>query len=120
MNRKLSIGLIGSVGVGLSIVALNLSAFASSRHQTSKAMASISPVEAMRIAEKRSGGRATRATFEFDEGKWVYGVITVKNHKLMETEIDPVSGKVLDTEAVTPDGEAKEVRAEFAKMAASR
>ena len=81
-----------------------------------KPKASISPVQAMKIAEKSSGGKAFQATFEFDEGHWVYGVMVKKGTMLMEVELNPVTGKIGETEKVTPDGEAKEVRSDLAKI----
>jgi len=82
--------------------------------------ATISPVQAMAVAKKKmGGGTAFQATFEFDEGHWVYGVMVVKGHKISEVEIDPVSGKALDTEAVSAEGEAKEMSELLKKVAAS-
>jgi len=75
--------------------------------------AKIGPVDAIRIAQGKVAGRAVQANFEFDEGHWVYGVMIAHDHKLSEVEIDPMTGKVGDVEAVTPDGEAKEVKAEL-------
>lgn len=76
----------------------------------------VTPVQAMSIAERKTGGKAARATFEFDEGHWVYGVLVAKNHKLMEVELDPMTGKIGDTEAVTPEGEAKETQQELSQL----
>jgi uncharacterized membrane protein YkoI len=78
--------------------------------------AKITPIQAMKLATEKAGGKATMTIFEFDEGHWVYGVVVVKNHKLMEVEIDPMSGKVLASEAVTPDDEAKEMKSELENM----
>jgi hypothetical protein len=80
--------------------------------------AKLNPIQAMRIAEKASHGKAFQATFEFDEGKWVYGVMVKKGAQLFEVELDPVTGKVGDTEKVTPAGEAKEVQSELGKILA--
>ena len=81
-----------------------------------KPSAKISPVDAMKLAEGKTGGKAKIATFEFEDGNWIYGVVVVKAHKLMEVEIDATSGKVGDVESFTADSEAKEFRAELAKM----
>lgn len=70
----------------------------------------ISPVEAIKIAKGRVAGRVLQANFEFDEGKWVYGVMIVSGKTIKEVAIDPMTGKVGDVETVTPDGEAKEMR----------
>ncbi len=78
----------------------------------------ISPVEAMRAAtSKLGGGTAFQANFEFDEGHWSYGVMVAKGHKISEVEVDPMSGKVLDSESVDPAGEASEMKADLAKIA---
>ena len=79
-------------------------------------VAKITPVAAMAAAEKKVGGKAAMAMFEFDEGHWVYGVIVAKSGKLMEVDVDPVTGKAGATEAVTPDDEAKEFKAVLTKL----
>ena len=81
-----------------------------------KPVAKITPVQALKAAEAKTGGKATMAIFEFDEGHWIYGVIVVKNHKLTEVDVDPVTGKAGATEAVTPDDEAKEMKDALDKM----
>lgn len=76
----------------------------------------ITPWEAIKIANGKVPGRALNANFEFDEGKWVYGVMIVTNDtpkQIKEVEIDPMTGKVGDAETITPEGEAKEVTAEL-------
>ena len=73
----------------------------------------ITPWEAIKIATGKVPGRALNANFEFDEGKWVYGVMIVSKGKLQEVEIDPMTGKIGDTEAITPEGEAKKLQAEL-------
>lgn len=75
----------------------------------------ITPWEAIKIAKGKVPGRALNANFEFDEGKWVYGVMIVANNTLQEVEIDPMTGKVGDVEKVTPEGEAKEMKAELTR-----
>ena len=73
----------------------------------------------MQIAAKASGGTPFQAVYEFDDGQWIYGVVVVKNHKLMEVELDPTSGKIGETENVSPEDEAKELRSALAHAAAS-
>jgi len=75
----------------------------------------ITPVEAIKIAKGKVAGRALNANFEFDEGKWVYGVMIVSGKKIQEVQIDPMTGKIGDTETVTPDGEAVEMKEELTK-----
>ncbi len=80
----------------------------------------ISPVRAIEIAQGKVKGRTLQANFEFDEGKWVYGVMIVQGKTIKEIEIDPMSGKVRDVETVTPEGEAKEVQTELSKAIGGR
>ena len=87
-----------------------------SQGDMSKPVAKITPVQALKAAEGKTGGKATMAIFEFDEGHWIYGVIVVKNHKLTEVDVDPMTGKAGATEAVTPDDEAKEMKDALTKM----
>lgn len=75
--------------------------------------AKVTPWAAMKTAAAKTGGMPFQALYEFDEGHWVYGVVIVKDHKLMEVEIDPQTGKVGDTEGIDPAGEAKEVQQEL-------
>ena len=80
-------------------------------------MAKLLPSAAMKIASSKTGGTAKMAMFEFEDGHWIYGVIVAKNHKLMEVELDANTGKVGDTESITPEAEGKEMAGEFAQMA---
>jgi hypothetical protein len=75
----------------------------------------VAPWEAMKIATKKTGGRALGANFEFDDGHWIYGVTVVTKGKLQEVEIDPTSGKIGEVENITPDGEAKETKSDLQK-----
>lgn len=75
----------------------------------------VSPVEAIRLAKGKVPGRPLNANFEFDEGKWVYGVMIVSGKTIKEVTIDPMTGKVGDVETVTPEDEAKEIKDELTK-----
>ncbi len=75
----------------------------------------ITPWAAIKIATQKVPGRALQANYEFDEGKWIYGVMVVSGQTIKEVEIDPMTGKVGDVENVTPEGEAKEMQAELTK-----
>ena len=75
----------------------------------------IKPEQAIAIALGKVPGRPLNANFEFDEGKWVYGVMIVSGKTIKEVELDPISGKVGDVETVTPEGEAREVKDELTK-----
>ncbi len=70
----------------------------------------ISPVDAIKIAHTKVKGTVIQSNFEFDEGKWVYGVMIVEGKTIKEVEIDPISGKIGDVETVTPEDEAKEMK----------
>ena len=121
---KILSGVFAAIGVASTGVMLATPAFAQDQEKAAPAKhhamttphAQVTPVQAMAIAEGKTGGKAARVTFEFDEGHWVYGVLIIKNHKLMEVELDPMTGKVGDTEAVTPEDEAKEAHQELAAL----
>lgn len=76
----------------------------------------ITPVQAMKAAEASVGGKAGLAMFEFDEGHWIYGVVVVKDHKLMEVDVDPMTGKAGDHESVTADDESQEFASSLKKL----
>ena len=78
--------------------------------------AKFSPVQAMKAAEGKVGGKAVMVIFEFDAGKWNYGVIVAKNHKLTEVDVDPKTGKAGASEAVTPEDEAVEFKDALTKL----
>jgi hypothetical protein len=70
----------------------------------------------MRVASKKVGGRALSATFEFEDGHWIYGVkVLTAGHpkQLKEVEINATTGAIGDVEAITPEGEAKETVSEL-------
>ena len=89
---------------------------AGAKKQMTTPIANVTPVEAMKAASAKYGGKAVMAIFEFDEGNWVYGVVVVKDHKLMEVDVDPKTGKAGDQEAVTPADEAKEFAEELTAL----
>ncbi|MEP6755391.1 MAG: PepSY domain-containing protein [Chthonomonadales bacterium] len=77
--------------------------------------AKIGPLEAMKAATAKVPGRAFNANFELDEGKWVYGVMVINGKTIKEVLVDPITGKAGAVEAVTPEDEAKEIKAELTK-----
>ena len=81
-----------------------------------KPVSKITPSAAMKAAEKKTGGKAVMAIFEWDEGHWIYGVVTVKNHKITEVDVDPNTGVAGATEAGTPEAEAAEMKDALAKF----
>ena len=79
----------------------------------------VTPWQAMATAEKATGGHAVQALFEYEGGKWIYGVVVLKGHKLLEVELSSDTGKVGDTEEITPTEEGKETAAELTRVVAS-
>ncbi len=123
MKMKVLVGTFAAIGVVSSATMLTQSALAqaggakSGWQRPTTPTATITPIQALKLAaEKTKGGTAFQANFEFDEGKWVYGVLVVKGHKVTEVIVDPMSGKVLATEAITPQDEVVEVRDELTKV----
>jgi len=108
-----SVAALAGLGAVATFVAMSTSVFA--QKQPAPPASVISPVRAMQIATAKAGGHALSATFEFDEGHWVYGVIVVSGPTLQEVELDPATGKVGDVEKITPEGEAKEMAGELNK-----
>lgn len=123
-SLKILIGAFAAIGVISTGAMLSSSALAQEGGKETQVnsgsmtapIAKVTPVQAMKAAEGKVGGKATMVLFEFDEGHWTYGVVVVKNHKLMEVDVDPMTGKAGATEDVTPDDEAKEFKDALAKM----
>ncbi len=123
-SLKILIGAFAAIGVVSTGTMLATPAFAQGQDKESheKAgpmtapVAKVTPVQAMKAAEGKVGGKAAMAIFEFDEGHWIYGVVIMKNHKLMEVDVDPMTGKTGDSEDVTPADEAKEFQDGLTKM----
>ena len=110
---KILTGALALIGIAVTVSSLVTTAFAHGQGKDSI----ISPVKAMSIAAAKTGGKAAMAMYEFDDGHWIYGVTVVKNHKLLEVEMDPATGKIGETESVTPEGEAKEILSDLTKLA---
>ena len=73
----------------------------------------VTPWAAMGTAAAKTGGKPFQATFEFEDGRWQYGVLVVKAGKIFEVEINATTGVVGDVEGITPGGEAKEFKSEL-------
>ena len=73
----------------------------------------VTPWEAMKIATANTPGKPVWATFEYEGGKWLYGVVVASGKTLHEVEIDANTGKVGDSEVITPDAEGRETAAEL-------
>ncbi|NEX22650.1 PepSY domain-containing protein [Thiorhodococcus mannitoliphagus] len=57
--------------------------------------APISLTQAVVAAEQHIGGKASKAEYEQDQGRWVFDVEVVKGDTVMDVEVDPTTGKVL-------------------------
>ena len=117
-HRFLTAILVSALGIifGGSAFVFATQTGAIAQKDANKPVGKISPWEAIKIATAKVPGRALNANFEYAEGHWVYGVMVVTNttpKKIQEIEIDPITGKIGDTEEITPDGEAKEMAAEL-------
>jgi uncharacterized membrane protein YkoI len=59
------------------------------------AAAKIDLTQAIAAAEQHVGGKAAKAEYERDKGKWVFDVEVVKGQTVMDVKVDPASGKVI-------------------------
>ncbi len=127
MKNKISIlvnalAIFGAVSIvtSLSTLAFAKGSVMLQKQQKEVAMtkptSKITPSAAMKAAEDKAGGKAVMAIFEWDEGHWVYGVVTVKNHKITEVDVDPMTGKAGATEGGTPEAEAAEMKDALTKF----
>ena len=55
----------------------------------------IGMTQAVATAEQHVGGKASHVEYEQHKGQWVYGVEVVKDQKVMDVTVDPMSGKIL-------------------------
>ena len=108
---------LACAGFGLAIVGAVAGVLT---HQVPRASAFSSPPSgkvtawaAMKTAAAKTGGKPFQAVFEFEDGKWIYGVLVLKGGKISEVEIDASTGVVGDVEGITPAGEAKEFQGEL-------
>jgi hypothetical protein len=117
-TKRMTAALYATLGIGAILVGGSGLLAVHAQHQGSampEPKCKVTPVEAIKIAKGKVSGRALNANFEFDEGKWVYGVMIVTGKTIKEVEIDPMTGKVGDVETVTPEDEAKEIKDELTK-----
>lgn len=123
-SLKILIVAFAAIGVISTGAMLTTPAFAQGQDKESQEksgpmtdpVAKVTPVQAMRVAEAKVGGKASIVIFEFDEGHWVYGVVVVKKHKLKEVDVDPITGKAGNSEDVTAADEAKEFQDGLTKL----
>lgn len=57
--------------------------------------ASIGLTQAISAAEQQVGGKASRAEYEHEQGRWVFDVEVVKGSEVLDVQVDPISGKVI-------------------------
>ena len=85
---------------------------------TTLCLATLGGAYAASAAEQQVGGKASRAEYEREQGRWVFDVEVVKGSEVLDVQIDPISGKVLtamndpldqgDVEETDGDGEAND------------
>lgn len=116
-TKRMTVALYAALGVGAMLAGGTglLAANTQQRGGSTEPKCKMNPVGAIRIAQGKVPGRALHANFEYDEGKWVYGVMVVSGKTIKEVTIDPMTGKASDVETVTPEDEAKEIRDELMK-----
>ena len=57
--------------------------------------AKIDMTQAVIAAEQHVGGKAARAEYERHKGQWVFDVEVIKDRKVTDVKVDPMSGKVI-------------------------
>jgi hypothetical protein len=96
--------------VGLALAAL---LFGNVSRVAAQADPKVTPLQAMKAATAKVPGRALNATFESEDGKWMYTVWVISGKTLTEVQVDAVSGKAGEAEVFTPEKEAKDVKEEL-------
>jgi hypothetical protein len=104
------IGLVALMGGGLFLMRANAVPGAP---KDATPMGKITPWQAMKIATAKTPGKPIKAIFEYEDNKWLYGVVVVNGKTIHEVEIDATTGKVGDSEVITPEGEGKETTQEL-------
>jgi uncharacterized membrane protein YkoI len=57
--------------------------------------AKISLTQAVTAAEQHVGGKSSRAEYERHKGQWVFDIEVVKDTRVTDVKVDPVSGNVI-------------------------
>jgi hypothetical protein len=108
-GRRLAVSLLAlTTLLGGSLFLMRAGAVPGARRDTAPG-GKVTPWQAMKLATAKTPGKPIQAIFEFEDGKWIYGVVVVSGKTLHEVEIDATTGKVGDSERITPDGEGKEL-----------
>ena len=70
--------------------------------------AKISLTQAVAAAEQHVGGQASKAKYEHEKGQTMFDVEVVKDKRVMDVKIDPMTGQVIaSTEDKADQGEDK-------------
>ena len=107
MNRKQTV-ILGSLIIALLTGTTIYAAQDTNReHNDAVAIqqARISLPQAIAAAEKHTGGKASGAELEDENGKLVYGVEVVNGSKVTDVKVDIVTGKVLSAQADQADND---------------
>jgi uncharacterized membrane protein YkoI len=97
MNRKTT----AAIAAAIAAVAIGGGAYAAkSTGQEDDALAIVNAQvtlsQAIAAAEQHvGGGKAAKAEFEQENGKWAFDVEVVKDRKVMDVKVDATNGKVL-------------------------
>ena len=59
--------------------------------------AKISLTQAVAAAEQAIGGKASKAEYEHENGQSMFEVEVIKDKRVMDVKVDPMSGQVLST-----------------------
>jgi uncharacterized membrane protein YkoI len=96
MNRKLTAAAVAAIA---AMVGAGAYAAKGSSGQEDDALAilqsRVTLTQAITAAEQHVGGKAAKAEFEQQNGKWTFDVEVVKDQKVMDVKVDAANGKVL-------------------------
>jgi L-aminopeptidase/D-esterase-like protein len=88
--------------------------------QASAPKPKLSAHDASRIAARAEHGVARSARYEHEDGRWQYAVIVARGKSMFEVEVDPTTGKVLDSEKTSAAEETRERASDNAKAMGSQ
>lgn len=98
-----------------ALVALSVLAAAIPAALAAPPKAKITPAQAEAAATRAVPGTATKATYEFEDGRWQYAVlVNAKKGGEYEVEVNSTTGKVTATEKTSAAEESKEAAADKA------
>lgn len=113
MNLKQTLrASVGSLALAALLCALTLPANA---RQTPKVKMTSTQAEAVALKKYTSGKIQGKTALENEDGKMQYAVMVKAGGKMHEVMVNANTGKIESEEAVTPQEEAAEKKAEMAK-----